>query len=486
MNKSARVLQQQALSETFHNGPRMVAQRYEMDAAFGGKAKPQGDGAMPTNASPMEQEEKANSAGLRSQMAPGIGSLSLSQSADRSRLPAQLKHGIEMLSGMSMDHVRVHYNSSHPAQLNALAYAQGSDIHIASGQERHLPHEAWHIVQQAQGRVRPTMQMKGGTLVNDDTGLEREADVMGAKALASVSSRLNDKGEHTYRVGSGQVIQRAVKWGRKADTELDNYAGKLDELVTEGAQAALEPDSLPITDKYITLWQDTAKMIIEDRNSKDAKLLRPFAAARYGYAVESYVNAKHKDIKAPDGCEVTIQGTRGMTRPDFIMRYRDGSEVGWFDITSEASIGHIYKKAGSGWTSKPYVAEITYDPLDISSVADSNIGIGERVLIKNKAKKAKKSWSNLVNVYRMRFEFNYLTAKNELISTPNKEKTRELARSAMAMAFDVDDFSPKEVKSLLSAFGLAPSAYRYDGGGQKSEGNAILERYLDVGESSTA
>jgi hypothetical protein len=98
-------------------------------------------------------------------------------------LPEQLKSGIESLSGLLMDNVRVHFNSSQPARVNALAYAQGSDIHLAPGQERHLPHEAWHVVQQAQGRVRPTMQMKEGVLVNDDVGLEREADVMGSKAL---------------------------------------------------------------------------------------------------------------------------------------------------------------------------------------------------------------------------------------------------------------------------------------------------------------
>ena len=80
-------------------------------------------------------------------------------------LPDNLKTGIESLSGMSMDNVRVHYNSAKPAQLNALAYAQGADIHVASGQEQHLPHEAWHVVQQAQGRVKPTMQMTGGVPV---------------------------------------------------------------------------------------------------------------------------------------------------------------------------------------------------------------------------------------------------------------------------------------------------------------------------------
>jgi hypothetical protein len=101
-------------------------------------------------------------------------------------LPDNLKSGIENLSGMSMDHVKVHYNSDKPAQLQAHAYAQGSDIHVAPGQEQHVAHEAWHVVQQAQGRVRPTVQMQDGVGVNDDAGLESEADEMGAKALASV------------------------------------------------------------------------------------------------------------------------------------------------------------------------------------------------------------------------------------------------------------------------------------------------------------
>lgn len=107
----------------------------------------------------------------------------LDKKPNNTGLPNQLKAGIESLSGMGMDHVKVHYNSDKPAQLNAHAYAQGSDIHVAPGQEKHVPHEAWHVVQQAQGRVKPTMQMKAGVPVNDDVGLETEADVMGAKAL---------------------------------------------------------------------------------------------------------------------------------------------------------------------------------------------------------------------------------------------------------------------------------------------------------------
>ncbi|HAP61901.1 MAG TPA: hypothetical protein DCR93_21180, partial [Cytophagales bacterium] len=36
----------------------------------------------------------------------------------------------------------------------------GTDIHLAPGQQKHLPHEAWHVVQQKQGRVKPTLQPK--------------------------------------------------------------------------------------------------------------------------------------------------------------------------------------------------------------------------------------------------------------------------------------------------------------------------------------
>jgi hypothetical protein len=102
--------------------------------------------------------------------------------ANNTGMPDNLKSGIESLSGMDMSGVRVHRNSPEPAKVGAHAYAQGRDIHLAAGQEKHLPHEAWHVVQQAQGRVQPTRQAKG-IAINDDTGLEREADVMGAKAL---------------------------------------------------------------------------------------------------------------------------------------------------------------------------------------------------------------------------------------------------------------------------------------------------------------
>ena len=100
-----------------------------------------------------------------------------SGSGTGSGLPSSLKAGIENLSGMSLDHVRVHYNSPQPARLNAMAHAQGADIHVAPGQDGHLAHEAWHIVQQRQGRVSDNVRTHIG-LSTDERTLEVERDLL--------------------------------------------------------------------------------------------------------------------------------------------------------------------------------------------------------------------------------------------------------------------------------------------------------------------
>lgn len=122
-------------------------------------------------------------------------------------LPADLQNGVERLSGIPMDDVRVHYDSSRPQQVGALAYASGGEIHVAPGQEEHLPHEAWHLVQQAQGRVKATAQLKRGGPVNDDDQLEREADVMGAKAVRTGRSTTPARAA-TGVLRTATVIQR--------------------------------------------------------------------------------------------------------------------------------------------------------------------------------------------------------------------------------------------------------------------------------------
>jgi hypothetical protein len=101
-------------------------------------------------------------------------------------IPDAVKNGAEQLSGLSLDDVRVHYGSTLPATLGALAYTEGSDIHVSPGQERHVPHEVWHAVQQKQGRVGRAVTL-GGREANIDPALEAEADQMGARAAQAAT-----------------------------------------------------------------------------------------------------------------------------------------------------------------------------------------------------------------------------------------------------------------------------------------------------------
>lgn len=165
-------------------------------------------------------------------------------------LPTGLRSGIESLSGMDMSSVRVHYASSRPAQLDALAYAQGSHIHLAHGEEKHLPHEAWHVVQQRQGRVPATMQL-GGAPVNDDAGLEREADTMGRRATsATVAGQVAGSGLHEASAQSPVVqrvpIEAKVRWNITHVVEEKN--GSLFEGAEIGALGELESGEKLVVD----------------------------------------------------------------------------------------------------------------------------------------------------------------------------------------------------------------------------------------------
>ncbi|PIO89955.1 MAG: hypothetical protein COS82_06680 [Zetaproteobacteria bacterium CG06_land_8_20_14_3_00_59_53] len=199
-NNSSQVAAQRRSAESIHNSPHAIAQRQQIDSLTG----------EPTQLEEVEEPLQAKSP--QGEGAP--------EKPNNTGLPDNLKNGIESLSGMSMDGVKVHYNSSQPAQLNALAYAQGTDIHVAPGQERHLPHEAWHVVQQAQDRVQPTMQMKDDVPVNDDQSLEHEADVMGGKAsmLSLTTASLT-----TLPRGSAEPVVQGL-FGMEVEANIPVYA----------------------------------------------------------------------------------------------------------------------------------------------------------------------------------------------------------------------------------------------------------------------
>ncbi|OJJ22084.1 hypothetical protein BKI52_08580 [marine bacterium AO1-C] len=182
--------------------------------------------------------QRKSSSLIQRQKEPSSGE-AYNEQPNNTGLPENLKNGIEHLSGYSMDDVKVHYNSDKPIQMNAHAYAQGTDIHLASGQEKHLPHEAWHVVQQKQGRVKPTLQLKDKVDVNDDAGLEKEADIMGAKAQNTQSVKPQNANPATSPANPNGIVQRVIHehitstgkkyWVTDLETETTTYYETLED-----------------------------------------------------------------------------------------------------------------------------------------------------------------------------------------------------------------------------------------------------------------
>lgn len=187
-------------------------------------------------------------------------------------LPDKLKTDVENLSGYSMDDVRVHYNSPKPAQLQALAYTQGTDIHVGPGQEKHLPHEAWHVVQQKQGRVQPTMQLRGVN-VNDNEGLEKEADMMPSRTQfvafppmapinANIIQMAPDLGELAARRFENRVRWRFPESDGKDTAEIchsaiNNYWEELG--LTEGLLSQI--NLIPLAQSYLNYMESVKSKV---------------------------------------------------------------------------------------------------------------------------------------------------------------------------------------------------------------------------------
>lgn len=153
-------------------------------------------------------------------------------------LPEPLRSRIEALSGLSMQHVRVFFDSAKPRDVQALAFAQGSEIHLGPGQERHLAHEAWHVVQQQQGRVQPTTLLRGVS-INDDLALEREAEAMGA--IASSAGPLEPFAFHHSGAARPNASIQRVQGLQPGDRVRAAGVGKgtIDAVLKEGAVYAV-------------------------------------------------------------------------------------------------------------------------------------------------------------------------------------------------------------------------------------------------------
>ncbi len=160
-------------------------------------------------------------------------------------LDGAVRASFEPRFGQDFSQVRVHTDpkaSGAARRLGAQAFTQGQDIYFGAGRYRPgtsqgqqlLGHELTHVVQQRQGRVQPTGKT-GGVLINDEAGLEREAEGMGRKALQMKRLSGSDPSNH-HESPASQTIQAA---GEKQQTtavtpeqlidQYTNFIGGLDE-----------------------------------------------------------------------------------------------------------------------------------------------------------------------------------------------------------------------------------------------------------------
>jgi hypothetical protein len=247
-------------------------------------------------------------------------------------LPEPLRSNMEAMSGVALDDVHVHRNSDKPAQMQAHAYAQGRDIYLGAGQEKHLPHEAWHVVQQAQGRVKPTRQLKGKTAINDDQSLEREADMMGAKAMQLKSAPTQPLSAGSQRNVTGNAIQRLIDVKLKVD-EPDKKAlrakGKL-KYFKEGTKAGKR--GWINVDKYRS-WYKVENDDYENENQSET-LQNEFTNPEAGHALAQQNGGNGSD---PENIFAQCGGTNNGKYKTFENTMRDALDEDVFGKDDEVT-----------------------------------------------------------------------------------------------------------------------------------------------------
>lgn len=168
-----------------------VANRALIDPLQWRRGSVHGPGGLPRAADEVQvgregkesDEEKGGCKGTMQRVAGApapVQRVSISSSGG-SPLDEGVRGKMEDAMGTDFSSVRVHQASSAAPKLGALAFTQGENIHFAPGaySTQTLGHELAHVVQQRQGRVKPTGSVNGVAL-NDDPSLEAEADRIGA------------------------------------------------------------------------------------------------------------------------------------------------------------------------------------------------------------------------------------------------------------------------------------------------------------------
>lgn len=179
------------------------------------------------------------------------------QGKKNENLPSDLQTNMENSLGHDFSNVNIQKDSQEAADMHARAFTKGDSVHFAPGEfdphseqgKNLIGHEFTHVAQQRSGAVQPTRVMGKGLQLNDNQGLEHEADHFGRKAAKGDpvskyrSSGLGMRNSMRVAQAKSDVVQRSVDtFGGKWDT--DHYALRKDEVggvkypAAEGIRAA--------------------------------------------------------------------------------------------------------------------------------------------------------------------------------------------------------------------------------------------------------
>lgn len=109
----------------------------------------------------------------------------IKKTSNQTNIPISIKSELEESSGVSLDNVRVKYNSSLPKSVGALATTKGTNIDIAPNQEKHLKHELGHAIDYLAGGNQQQTMKYSGEAIDSSQASEKRADdyASGKKAI---------------------------------------------------------------------------------------------------------------------------------------------------------------------------------------------------------------------------------------------------------------------------------------------------------------
>lgn len=286
-------------------------------------------------------------------------------------IPTQMKLDFERRSGLSFDDVRVHYNSDKPAQLQALAYTQGTQVYVGPGQERHLPHELGHVVQQKHENIKADT-VYNGVPINTSQYLEHLAN----SNLINYRVKENNISKYPRYISTSVIQLQPQKGGtkkrgtKKRDT-FDEYYKNMD---PEDAQAEFDTDKQLRQKPVIGKRKRVAKKKIDETI--------PFAKER----VPTFYTYRH--LKSTASLNTTTQGPHTVAH-----RYI-------YLLMELRSWHEIYKKLIEPYDGQR-IQEIIGEELGLM-ISDTD---GEDIIDKSAATKLFERYEEYISKYKSLYDF---------------------------------------------------------------------------------